>query len=73
MAEKRNKKRKDARAVSEQPQTIDWVVSKLCEAYRHHAPEVIRQVVHESKMELEPSEDREKLLSRAAFKLAVMR
>ena len=73
MADDRNKKRKNERTVSEQPQTIDWVVNKLCEVYPNRALELISQTVHEAKKEIEPSAGHEELFSRAALKLALRR
>lgn len=69
MADDPNKKHIDARFVSSQPWEIEYVVDRLQSQFPNLTRQTIRDVVLDSKREIEPSEDRQKLMDRAASKL----
>lgn len=69
MSDDPNKRHQDARTVSAQPWEIDYVVNQLKVEFPLRTTQEVRQAVLDSKKEIEPSEDRQKVIDHAKSKL----
>jgi len=69
MSDDPHKKQQDARTVSRQPWEIDYAVNVLRVKFPDRTADEVRRAVQDAKKEVEPSEDRQKVMERAASKL----